>query len=157
MYSFSPKLLHSHRIMQVFYSIWCAAFPSVSVATDSAHVSICASSHTETKFRIWKSLSMQMVCDPWHQQTDVPAKNSGSCHNSLSEERMILHSFIAYMAIFKVVNTSLYFLYLIASENNCCIVKLFMPRTEIIPFKVSWNISLPNSPFVHRDKFRWAP
>lgn len=142
--------------MHVFYSIWCASFPSVSVATDSAQVSICASSHTETKFRSWKSLSMQMVCNPWHQQTDVGAENSGSCRNSLSEDRLILHSFIAYMTIFIVISTSLYFLYLIGSKNNCCIVKLFMPRIEIIHFKTTWNISFPNSPFLHRNKFRWA-
>lgn len=157
MYSFSPKLLYSHQIMQVFYRILCAAFPSVSVATDSAHVSLCASSHTETKFRSWKSLSMQMVCSPWHQQTDVRAKNSGFCRNSLSEDRLILHSFIAFIAIFKVVSTSLYFLYLIASKNNCCIIKFFVPRTEIIHFKISLNISHPNSLFVHRNKFRWDP
>lgn len=154
MYSFSPKLLHSQQIMHVFYSTLCAAFPSVSVATVSAHVSFCASSHTKTKFRSWKSLSMQMVCNPWHQQTDVRAKNSGFCHNSLSEDRLILHSFIAFIAIFKVVSTSLYFLYLIASKNNCCLIKLFVPITEIIHFKISLNISHLNSPFLHRNKFR---
>lgn len=118
--------------MHAFYSLWSAAFPSVSVATDSAHVPICSSSHNETIFRSWKSLSMQVVCNPWNQLADVEAKYSESCHDSLSEYKLILHSFMN-MATFKVVSFKVTIFSLSISNINCSTVSPFMPTTEIIP------------------------
>jgi len=69
----------------------------------TVHMCVCAWSHTDTVFSSWRSLSVQVACNPWYQQTDVRAKYSVSCHGSLSEDRLILHSFMN-KAVFKVVS-----------------------------------------------------
>lgn len=65
-----------------------------------------------------KSLSMQVVCNPWNQLADVEAKYSESCRDSLSEYKMILHSFMN-TATFKVVSFKVIIFSLSVSKINC--------------------------------------
>lgn len=102
-----PPNCYSHTKLCMFFTAFDVQLSHLSQLLLTVHMFLFVP-HLMAKLSLGASLSMQMVCNPWHQQTDVGAKNSGSCHNSLSEYRLILHSFVAYMAIFIVVNTSLY-------------------------------------------------